>query len=147
MMRYNGVSLQEMMNYLSVVDEQFTLEKLEPYVFRCYVRGGEQHGEYENTGALFYVVMHAFKPYYEQYKRDVQEKRQKLDQLFPNMKKLKPHRTKKNLFCSVEFFGEQRAIIRVFEDESGEIEIRSADLPEHMIGEWLYENSENEHNQ
>ncbi|MBD2783804.1 hypothetical protein ID858_15965 [Xenorhabdus sp. DI] len=138
MMRYNGVSLQEMINYLSQVDDAFRLERLAPYEFRCYARGGELHGEYENTGALFYVVMHAFRPYYEQYKREMQEKRQKWDQLFPQMKQLKPHRTKKPLFCSVEFFGEQRAIIRVFDDESGAVEIRSADLPEQDIGEWLY---------
>ncbi|CDL85236.1 hypothetical protein [Xenorhabdus cabanillasii] len=143
MMRYNGVSLQEMMNYLSEVDEKFTLEKLGPNEFRCYALG-DKHGEYENIGTLFHVVRYAFQPYYKQYKSDVLEKRQEFSWVFQKMRQLKPHRTKKPLFCSVEFYGDRRAIIRVFDDENGKTEIRSADLPDQVIGEWLYENSEDE---
>jgi hypothetical protein len=87
MMRYNGVSVQEMINYLSKVDEAFKLERLAPYEFRCYARGGELHGEYENTGSLFYVVMHAFKPYCEQYENEAEAKRAAFSQVFPDVTK------------------------------------------------------------
>ncbi|BET96459.1 hypothetical protein [Xenorhabdus taiwanensis] len=87
MMSYNGISVQEMINYLSQVDEKFMLERVGPYEFRCFVRGGKLYGEYENTGTLFYVVMHAFKPYYEQYKQDIEEKRAAFSQVFPEVTK------------------------------------------------------------
>ncbi|CAM4041625.1 hypothetical protein [Xenorhabdus thuongxuanensis] len=86
MMSYNGISLHAMINYLSQVDEKFMLERVGPYEFRCFVRGGKLYGEYENTGTLFYVVMHAFKPYYEQYITEITEKREAFNQVFPNVK-------------------------------------------------------------
>ncbi|HIF6018610.1 hypothetical protein HJ122_23235 [Vibrio parahaemolyticus] len=66
---YDGFDVQAMLNIMSEQDAKINLEMTGPRNWRLYVMSPE-HGEYENEGTLFLIVMKAFKPYLSQAKKD-----------------------------------------------------------------------------
>ncbi len=78
MATYDGFDVNSMINFMSAHGAKVLLESLQPGKYRLYVLSDE-HGEYENYGGLFYVVMTAFKPYLKAAKIERDELRRKID--------------------------------------------------------------------
>lgn len=66
---YKGAGLETMLHYLQKKCDVVHLDRVDAQKWRLYVQS-KDFGEYEQTGPLAYVLIHAFKPFEPDFHND-----------------------------------------------------------------------------
>ncbi|GGY88022.1 hypothetical protein GCM10007169_01520 [Shewanella fodinae] len=77
---YCGFDVQAMLNFMSENDTKIELECIGFRKWRLYGLS-DKHGEFDNEGTLFSVVMQAFQPFLQEAKADRERFHQKFNSI------------------------------------------------------------------